>query len=66
MRASSAWHEEACARTVSFPYPSSNGKGRPQGEPREGSQFLDEEPAGDAGSAGTESWTKPRKRGKSK
>jgi hypothetical protein len=51
---------------VSFPYPSSNGKGRPQGEPREGSQFLDEEPAGDAGSAGTESWTKPRKRGKSK
>ena len=54
-----------CARTVGFPHPN-NGKGRPEGEPRDGSQFLDEAPAGDAGSVETEFGTKPLKRGKSK
>ena len=57
--------EEPCARTVGFPHPN-DGKGRPEGEPRDGSQFLDEEPAGDAGSVETEFGTKPLKRGKSK
>jgi hypothetical protein len=42
------------------------GKGRPEGEPPDGSQFLDEAPAGDAGSVETEFGTKPQKRGKSK
>ena len=61
----SAWHEEPCARTVGFPHPN-KGKGRPEGEPRDGSQFLDEAPAGDAGSVETEFGTKPQKRRKSK
>ena len=48
-----------------LPHPN-NGKGTPEGEPRDGSQFLDEAPAGDAGSVETEFGTKPQKRGKSK
>ena len=48
------------------PPPENKGKGRPEGEPRDGSQFLDEAPAGDAGSVETEFGTKPLKRGKSK
>jgi len=50
---------------VGFPHPN-NGKGWPEGEPPDGSQFLDEAPAGDAGSVEAEFGTKPQKRGKSK